>query len=73
MATKQEIEITISPDGQVHFQIKGVKGGKCIDETKFLEEALGGLVLEHERTSEFYEESDNVGAGHWVGGKEDSD
>jgi hypothetical protein len=55
---KQDIEITISPTGEVSFTIKGVKGSSCINETKFLEEALGGGVLEQEKTSEYYEESE---------------
>ena len=38
---KQDIEIVISPTGEVTFQVKGVKGGSCIDETKFREFAEG--------------------------------
>jgi hypothetical protein len=52
---KQDIHITISPSGEVSFLVKGVKGSSCLDETKFLEEALGGGVLEQEKTSEYYE------------------
>ena len=36
---KQDIEITISPTGEVSFTVKGVKGASCLDETKFLEDA----------------------------------
>ncbi len=57
---KQDIEIKISPTGEVSFTIKGVKGSSCLSETKFLEEALGGEVLEHEKTSEYYEESEDA-------------
>ena len=39
---KQDIEIVINEKGEVTFQVKGVKGGSCLDETKFLEAALGG-------------------------------
>lgn len=77
MANRQEIEIVIGKDGKVTFQIKGVKGPQCLAETKFLEDALGGGVLEREKTGEFYEEGQGVGAGQWagssVGGEEDSD
>src|SRR2546423_12186251 len=45
MSRKQDIEIVINAKGEVTFQIKGVKGGSCLDETKFLEQALGGEVL----------------------------
>ena len=56
---KQDIEITISPSGEVSFTIKGVKGADCLTETKFLEDALGGGVLEREKTSEYYEASES--------------
>jgi len=55
---KQDIEITIAPDGKVEFTIKGVKGSSCLDETKFLEQALGGGVLEQQKTGEYYEQSE---------------
>lgn len=73
MATRQEIEIVIGKDGKVSFQIKGVKGPQCLAETKFLEDALGGEVLEREKTGEFYEEGQSVGGGQWIGGEEESD
>ncbi len=69
MAEKQELEITIAPDGTVSFQIKGVAGPKCLDETKFLEDALGGGVLSREKTGDFYRE--DQGASQWVSSDED--
>lgn len=68
---KQDIEIRISPTGEVSFTIKGVKGNSCLNETKFLEEAIGGEVLEREHTAEFYEQGGGAGAYQSVG--EDSD
>lgn len=56
---KQDIEITISPNGEVSFTVKGVKGASCLDETKFLEQALGGGVIEQEKTTEYYESSES--------------
>ena len=70
---KQELEITISPTGEVTFTIKGVKGASCLDETKFLEDALGGGVLEHERTSEFYEETEGAYQTSFSGGEDKDD
>jgi hypothetical protein len=57
---KQDIEIVIDAKGEVTFQVKGIKGGGCIDETKFLEAALGGeaAVVDQQRTGEYYEESE---------------
>lgn len=70
---KQEIEITISPTGEVSFTVKGVKGASCIEETKFLEQALGGEVLERDTTPEYYEQSDEGGAYQYTGGEGDDD
>ena len=64
---KQDLEITISPTGEVSFTVKGVKGASCLDETAFLEAALGGKVLDRERTAEYYEEGQGVGVGQTVG------
>ena len=55
------------------FEVKGVKGGSCVDETKFLEAALGGeaAVIDQQRTSEYYEQSEGY-VSQWTGeGKED--
>lgn len=52
---KYEIDIEIRPDGTVGFGVKGAKGRKCKEITKFLEEALGE-VQDVEYTSEYYEE-----------------
>ena len=41
MSRKQDIQIVINPKGEVTFEVKGVKGGNCLSETKFLTEALG--------------------------------
>jgi hypothetical protein len=70
---KQDIEIVIDAKGEVTFQVKGVKGGSCLDETKFLEAALGGedAIVEQQKTSEYYEQSEGY-VSTWAGeGKDD--
>lgn len=67
---KQDIEITISPTGQVSFTIKGVKGSSCMDETKFLEQALGGEVVDQQKTGEYYEQAEGY-VSTWAGGGSD--
>ena len=64
---KQDIEITISPKGEVTFTVKGVKGSSCVDETKFLEQALGGsaAVVDQQKTGEYYEQSEGY-ASQWT-------
>jgi len=65
---KQDIEIVINAKGEVTFQVKGIKGGSCVDETKFLEAALGGeaAVVDQQKTSEFYEQSEGY-VSTWAG------
>jgi hypothetical protein len=54
MATKHELEITISADGDVSIGVSGAKGKKCLDLTKELEEAIGS-VTGRETKSSYYE------------------
>ena len=71
---KQDIEIVIDAKGAVTFAVKGVKGGNCLSETKFLEAALGGdtAVVEQQRTAEFYEQSEGY-VSQWSAGGEGKD
>ncbi len=65
---KQDIEIVINAKGEVTFQVKGVKGGSCLTETKFLEQALGGdaAVVEQQKTAEYYEGTEGY-VSTWAG------
>jgi hypothetical protein len=67
-ATKKSIEIKINAKGQVEYEVKGVKGGSCMEETAFLDAALGGdaAILDVQKTSEFYEQSEGY-ATQWSG------
>ena len=70
---RQDIEIVINAKGEVTFQVKGVKGGSCLAETKFLEQALGGeaAIVDQQKTAEFYEGSEGY-VSTWAGeGKDD--
>jgi hypothetical protein len=70
---KQDIEIVINAKGEVTFQVKGMKGGSCLDETRFLEQALGGdaAVVDQQKTAEYYEGSEGY-VSTWAGeGKDD--
>lgn len=51
---RHEIDIEISPDGEVSFKVRCVAGESCVELTRALEEELG-LVIEREKTSEFYQ------------------
>ncbi|MDP2663650.1 MAG: DUF2997 domain-containing protein [Dehalococcoidia bacterium] len=52
-----EIIITVTPDGKPKVEVKGVKGRKCLDLSRAIEEALG-QATETKRTKEFYESAD---------------
>ena len=49
---RQEIEISILPDGTVEYTIKGVKGSACDNISALLEQL--GTVQHEERTGEYY-------------------
>jgi hypothetical protein len=51
----QELDITITPQGEVQIQVKGVQGTHCLDLTKGLEDGLG-TVEDRQFTSEYYEQ-----------------
>jgi hypothetical protein len=59
MPGKEELEITISPEGQIKVHIKGIKGKKCSDLMKKLEKELG-FISEQKYTSEYYEQEDST-------------
>ena len=58
MSEIQEIDVFINPNGTVKYEIRGVKGQKCLILTKDIIEQLGGMdaVIEHIKTDEFYED-----------------
>lgn len=63
MAQRKELEITISPSGEVVVQVKCIAGQSCVDETKFLEDALGNKIKDRQLTSDFYAASVGVDSG----------
>ncbi|HWR44698.1 DUF2997 domain-containing protein [Sporomusa sp.] len=55
MMDKEELEITIDADGKVNIKVAGAKGGKCLDITKPIEDALGEVKV-REMTPEYYQQ-----------------
>lgn len=51
---EETFNVIIHPDGRVELQVCGVKGDKCLEVTRAVEEALGNRV-KREFTSEIYE------------------
>lgn len=48
----EQINIKISAEGEIQYDVKGVKGGRCKTLTKFIDQ-LAGSVLETKTTGEF--------------------
>lgn len=60
MSKKDELEISITSDGNVSINVIGAKGKKCLDLTKDLEEVLG-IVSQRDTKPQFYEnDTDSV-------------
>ena len=70
MAVKQELEISIGPNGEIQIEVKGVKGSGCTEITKDIEEALG-VVVSRENTSEYYQQAVTTGQTISLGGDDD--
>ncbi len=49
-----EIDIQITPTGEVKLQVRGAAGEACLALTRKLEEELG-IVVEREKTAEYYQ------------------
>jgi hypothetical protein len=59
MPGKEELEITISPEGQIKVHIKGIKGKKCAELMNRLGHELG-FISEQRYTSEYYEQEEST-------------
>lgn len=68
MSTKKAIEIVINAKGEVTYEAKGIKGASCLDETAFLQAALGGdaAIVDQQKTGEYYEQSEGY-VSTWSG------
>jgi len=69
MSEIQEIEVFIQPDGTVKIEVSGVKGQKCLDLTRGLEEALGRKVVLREHTVEINESDQEQQQGDFLNQK----
>ena len=56
--TREEIEVTIQPDGRVQYTIHGVQGSACDSISQLLEKL--GQVEREQRTSEYYDLDDGA-------------
>ncbi len=54
----KKIQIQIFPDGTIQADIQGIKGKRCTDYMKILEEILEAKTIDSDYTPEFYESDD---------------
>lgn len=57
---RRELEITITPEGDVQVITHGFKGEECLEAVKPFEGEVG-LVTKRELTSEYYEQPTTTG------------
>lgn len=50
-----KLEIKIRPDGTIEMETLGIKGEKCLDYAKILEQLADVKVETTEKTKEYYE------------------
>jgi hypothetical protein len=55
----EELEIEISPSGQVTVRTIGIKGARCIDAAEFIAQIVG-KEESRQLTSEYYEASQHI-------------
>lgn len=53
---RQTLKYIIRPDGRVEELVTGVTGKECLKVTEAVHEALGGKVLDTQKTEEYYME-----------------
>lgn len=52
---EERIQVRIFPDGRIFAETKGIKGEKCTNYIKILEDLLNAETVESAYTEEFYE------------------
>jgi len=56
----KRINIQIFPNGRIQAEIHGVKGKKCTDYIRILEEILDAKTVDSDYTPEYYENQENL-------------
>ena len=56
----KRVKIQIFPDGRIQADVQGVKGRKCTDYIRILEELLEAETVDSDYTAEYYETEDVV-------------
>ena len=54
----KKIQIRIFPDGTIQADVQGIKGERCTDYIKILEDILEAKTVDSDYTPEFYQSDD---------------
>ena len=57
---KKQLKIKLLPNGEIQMETIGIKGKKCVDYVKIMEEIADIKIERREFTSEYYEEEQNT-------------
>ena len=57
--TKKQLKIKILPSGEIQMETVGIKGGKCLDYVKVMQNIAKIKIEKQEHTKEFYEQEQN--------------
>ena len=55
---KKQLKIKLLPNGEIQMETVGIKGKKCLDYVKFIEQLTDGKVYKQELTKEYYEQEE---------------
>jgi hypothetical protein len=56
----EEMDVFIKADGEVAYEVRGVKGKSCLNLVEGVKQDLGNEVLSQEATSEMYEQGPDI-------------
>ncbi len=55
---KKQLKIKLLPNGEIQMETIGIKGKKCLDYVKFIEQLTDAKVQKQEFTKEYYEQEE---------------
>ena len=59
----KKLKIKLLPNGIVEMETVGIKGKKCMEYTKFMEDLVNGKIHEQKFTDEYYQEEETYNEG----------
>lgn len=57
---KEELRISVSPDGETTVEVNGMRGPACLRATRAIEQAIGS-VAERRKKKEYYDQEGRTG------------